>query len=187
MMSNESPLLCSEEVAEAKKKTARRIRRDQSEATEDVAALLEVIGERLYDLAFDVTELGTVCPLDAEAVWRFNFQTGLHPRVYIDRRRLETAFELVRHSSTPVSEIALSLGFRTTESFTKWFKWRTGQAPLKLRAARSVRPMRKVSGWAVWRKILMLHSNDEECRTLLSSLTAYTRARIAARIVKEEL
>lgn len=163
-------------VRTAKGNTEAHIREDQAEATADVAAVLEVIGRRLYEPAFGVDELARECPLDAEAVWRFNLQTGLHPRAYIDRRRLDTAFELVRHSGLRVSEIAPSVGFRNAESFTKWFKRRTGKAPLKLRSAPSVRPMRKLSGWAACRKALMLESTNEECVTFWESLIAYVES-----------
>ena len=52
---------------------------------------------------------------------------------YVRRVRLAAAVQQLLHSTTPVTEIALAVGYETPAAFTKTFRQRFGVAPTTLR------------------------------------------------------
>jgi len=60
--------------------------------------------------------------------------TGLSPRRYFERRRLEAARQLLAHTRMSAKEIAIDLGFRYESHFSQWFRAKTGKPPLAARS-----------------------------------------------------
>jgi transcriptional regulator GlxA family with amidase domain len=60
---------------------------------------------------------------------QFRSATGLRPREYLLRRRVERAQELLRHSRATVMNVALRVGFQDQSHFTATFKRFVGQPP----------------------------------------------------------
>jgi len=65
----------------------------------------------------------------------FSAWTGETPGDYLRRRRLETgALRLISQPDTPVLQVALSVGFGSSEAFARAFKARFGASPTAWRA-----------------------------------------------------
>lgn len=61
--------------------------------------------------------------------------TGENTQQYIQNKLIEQSKNLLSSTSLSVSEIAYSLGFEHPQSFSKFFKTKTNQSPLKFRAS----------------------------------------------------
>lgn len=118
-------------LAVARRRARQRIDDDRRRYPEDLSPVFEAVAARLFEPGFNVK---AVVP-DPAAWRRFRLRVGVTPQVYRDRQLLETALELVRQTTLPVLEIAAGLGFADPQLFTKWFKWRTGEAPAAMRPA----------------------------------------------------
>jgi AraC-like DNA-binding protein len=68
---------------------------------------------------------------------QFRSATGLRPREYLLRRRVERAQELLRNSREPIIEVALRVGFQDQSHFTATFKRFVGQPPHAWRTAQA--------------------------------------------------
>ena len=64
---------------------------------------------------------------------KFRRTEGLSLERFVNRRRLVKALELLRNSSTPLSLVALDLGFCSQSHFTRLFSSQTGMTPAKYR------------------------------------------------------
>lgn len=64
---------------------------------------------------------------------KFRRTEGLSLERFVNRRRLAKALELLRNSSTPLSRVALDLGFCSQIHFTRLFSSQTGMSPAKYR------------------------------------------------------
>ena len=64
---------------------------------------------------------------------KFRRTEGLSLERFVNRRRLVKALELLRNSSTPLSRLALDLGFCSQSHFTRLFSSQTGMTPAKYR------------------------------------------------------
>jgi AraC family transcriptional regulator len=84
---------------------------------------------RLRELS-DVVELNLMNLLK-----RFKVAVGDPPHRYILKRRLERAKRLLRHSTLPISEIALRCGFSEQSSFTRAFRRVVRVTPAAFRRA----------------------------------------------------
>jgi AraC family transcriptional regulator len=60
-------------------------------------------------------------------------RTGLSPYRYVMERRVARARDLLRHTSLPISEIALSCGFSSQQHLTSTLTSRLGQSPQRVR------------------------------------------------------
>jgi AraC-like DNA-binding protein len=60
---------------------------------------------------------------------QFKAVTGMRPHEYLLRRRIERAQEMLLKTSTPLVDVALSLGFQTQAHFTGVFKRFAGAPP----------------------------------------------------------
>jgi AraC family transcriptional regulator len=69
----------------------------------------------------------------AHFVRRFRAATGVSPHRYLVLRRIEKAKLLLRGSSLPLADIALSVGFSSQSHFTQVFHLATGQTPSQFR------------------------------------------------------
>jgi len=116
-------------LAAAKDRARQRIDHDRQRYPESLGPVLAAIAANLFTPGWKAE--AAVEP----AAWRrFRVALGITPGAYRDRQVLETALELVRESTLPILEIAAGLGFDDPELFTKWFKWRTGEAPTTMRS-----------------------------------------------------
>jgi AraC family transcriptional regulator len=66
---------------------------------------------------------------------QFRVATGLRPHEFLLRQRVRRAKELLRDSTTPIAEIALTVGFQTQAHFTTVFKRFVGCTPRQWRVA----------------------------------------------------
>ncbi|SEF10565.1 AraC-type DNA-binding protein [Rhizobiales bacterium GAS191] len=65
---------------------------------------------------------------------QFRTATGLRPHEFLLRRRIQRAEELLRNTTMPIVEIALTVGFRTQAHLTTVFKRFAGCTPGRRRA-----------------------------------------------------
>jgi AraC family transcriptional regulator len=65
----------------------------------------------------------------------FSLSMKMAPHQYVMQRRMVRAQELVRHTSLPLTEIALACGFSSASHFSNRFKSALGMTPSQLRAA----------------------------------------------------
>lgn len=66
----------------------------------------------------------------------FTQETGLSPRRFVERQRIERAKQLLELTSLPVAAVAAEIGFRSPFYFSTRFKLLTGSTPTAFRAAR---------------------------------------------------
>jgi AraC family transcriptional regulator len=69
---------------------------------------------------------------------QFRQATGLRPHEFLLRRRIQRAEELLRNTTMPIVEIALSVGFGTQAHLTTVFKRFAGCTPGRWRAINQV-------------------------------------------------
>ncbi|TXR47924.1 helix-turn-helix domain-containing protein [Phyllobacterium endophyticum] len=101
------------------------------------ANLNRVIEKIDDDLAGDLSllQLAILADLSVPHFCRAFRQTlGCPPYAYIIRRRIERAKDYLRHSSMPVTDIALSCGFSSSSHFSNAFRREVGTTPLAYRA-----------------------------------------------------
>lgn len=67
---------------------------------------------------------------------QFRQATGLRPREFVLRRRVEAAQEMLLGTQTSLVEVALSVGFQTQAHFTTVFKRFVGETPNRWRSIR---------------------------------------------------
>jgi AraC family transcriptional regulator len=65
---------------------------------------------------------------------QFRAATNLRPHEFVLRRRILRAEELLQNTTTPIVEIALTVGFQTQAHFTSIFKRFVGSTPNRWRA-----------------------------------------------------
>ncbi|MET4386045.1 AraC family transcriptional regulator [Bradyrhizobium sp. F1.4.3] len=71
---------------------------------------------------------------------QFRAATGLRPHEFLLQRRIRRATELMKDSTTPIMEIALTVGFQTQAHFTTVFKRFTGCTPRSWRVGNHMLP-----------------------------------------------
>jgi AraC family transcriptional regulator len=71
---------------------------------------------------------------------QFRVATGLRPHEFLLRRRIRRAAELMRDTTMPIMEIALTVGFQTQAHFTTVFKRFTGCTPRCWRVGNHMSP-----------------------------------------------
>ncbi len=67
----------------------------------------------------------------------FRQSMQMAPYQYVMQRRMARALELVRHTKTPLTDIALACGFSSASHFSNRFKSALGTTPSELRAAQA--------------------------------------------------
>jgi AraC-like DNA-binding protein len=94
-----------------------------------VAAVMRIIEERLAE-PLTVSELANAAQLSAGQLHdRFLRETGYTPADYRARRRLARAKELLAQPGLTVTDVALTLGFSTSQYFATFFRRFTGMSP----------------------------------------------------------
>jgi AraC family transcriptional regulator len=71
---------------------------------------------------------------------QFRVATGLRPHEFLLQRRIRRATELMRDTTMPIMEIALTVGFQTQAHFTTVFKRFTGCTPRNWRVGNHMPP-----------------------------------------------
>jgi AraC family transcriptional regulator len=71
---------------------------------------------------------------------QFRAATGLRPHEFLLQRRIRRAAELMKDSTMPIMEIALTVGFQTQAHFTTVFKRFTGCTPRSWRVGNHMLP-----------------------------------------------
>lgn len=66
----------------------------------------------------------------------FRSATGISPHAWIMRRRVERACELLSHSQTTITDVALTLGFSSSQHFATVFRLHKGMSPTAWRRVR---------------------------------------------------
>lgn len=64
---------------------------------------------------------------------RFKEVTGLTPKQFLGRSRIQQACRILQRSNTPLSTLAVELGYCDQSAFTAQFRTRMGMTPLKYR------------------------------------------------------
>lgn len=94
-----------------------------------IAAAMALIEERLAE-PLTVAELAAAVQLSAAQLHdRFLRETGYTPADYRARRRLARAKELLADPGLTVTDVALTLGFSTSQYFATFFRRFTGMSP----------------------------------------------------------
>ena len=77
---------------------------------------------------------GTACLSKYHFLRLFKLAYGVSPYQYVQELRMDKARHLLRHSSLPVQDIALLLGFESSQSFSRMFYQREGVYPTQYAA-----------------------------------------------------
>ena len=98
-------------------------------ASDAIAAAIALIEERLAE-PLTVAALATVAQLSLGQFHdRFLLETGFTPADYWSRRRLGRARELLADRGLSITDVALTLGFSTSQYFATFFRRFTGISP----------------------------------------------------------
>lgn len=112
---------------------ARRLLAERS----SMQTLVDLARSRLHQLlqAGDASRerLADVLGMSSRTLHRRLEEAGSSYRGLLDDLRLEQARELLRDETLGVQEVALRAGFAEPNSFTRWFRQRTGIAPSEFR------------------------------------------------------
>lgn len=101
----------------------RRLLRARDAMDRDFAQPLDVPG---------MARLALMSPAHFSRTFRETF--GETPHRYLQRRRIERAASMLRHTRTSVTEIALAVGFESLGTFSRTFREVMGRSPSELRA-----------------------------------------------------
>jgi AraC-like DNA-binding protein len=95
----------------------------------EIRAVQQVIAENL-DQALPIARLARVAHMSASRLKaRFKAEVGVPPADYTMRQRIDRGKQFLRQGDLSVTEIALRLGFSSTQYFATAFKRYTGQTP----------------------------------------------------------
>ena len=93
--------------------------------------LIETVKEQI-DRWWTVAEMADFCNLSNDQFRRiFSKRTGMLPKIYIDRLKIQKAGELLMSNRFKVSEIATRLGYIDQYHFSRRFKKITGLSPIR--------------------------------------------------------
>jgi len=96
----------------------------------DVRSLLHLLHTRLFDETLVITECLCACRDHSHFLQhRFAHFLGKTPHEYVQYHRLSLAQTLLRETSESLTEIALSVGYKTQSAFTMAFKRQLGMPP----------------------------------------------------------
>jgi transcriptional regulator GlxA family with amidase domain len=86
--------------------------------------------DRDYARPLDVASLAAAaCLSRAHFIRSFRAAFGETPHRYLQRRRIERAMALLRHTDKPVTEICLDVGFTSLGTFSRTFRDVLGTSP----------------------------------------------------------
>ena len=100
-----------------------------------VVAALRELDRWPWETAFRERELAARVGLSAGHLDRLFVQgCGVTPRMYLQKRRLESARAALTDEAVTVKQVAYALGFGSAAHFCRWFKQVTGETPGQARA-----------------------------------------------------
>jgi transcriptional regulator GlxA family with amidase domain len=103
--------------------------------------------DREYGRPLDVTGLAAAASLSrAHFIRSFRDAFGETPHRYLQRRRIERAMAMLRHTDKPVTEICLDVGFTSLGTFSRTFRDVLGTSPRAYREAARDAPAPAVPG-----------------------------------------
>ena len=73
----------------------------------------------------------------------FKRETGMTPHEFLVTCRIRKAIDILKSSDTPITRLALELGFSSSQHFAARFRRETGQTPRELRRANVQKPQGK--------------------------------------------
>ena len=92
--------------------------------------------DRRYAEPLDVAQLAAVAYLTrAHFIREFKRVFGETPYRYLQRRRVERAMFLLRHTDTSVTDVCTAVGFTSLGTFSRTFAQIVGRSPSAYRAA----------------------------------------------------
>lgn len=97
--------------------------------------MLECIHEHVFEHDFNVGRLRELCRIrDNNQSSRFRLLVGEPPRAYIERLRLEAAFQLLQeHPETNALDIGFLVGYEHPQTFYRAFQRRFDSPPGEVR------------------------------------------------------
>lgn len=96
--------------------------------------------DRDYAKPLDIPALARVALVsEAHFIRSFRAVFGETPHRYLQRRRIERAMTMLRHTDRPVTDISLAVGFNSLGTFSRTFQAIVGQSPSAYR--RGARPL----------------------------------------------
>jgi AraC-like DNA-binding protein/mannose-6-phosphate isomerase-like protein (cupin superfamily) len=99
----------------------------------EIRAVQQAIAENL-DQALPIRRLALLAHMSQSRLKaRFKAEVGVPPADYVMRQRIDRTKQLLRQGDLSVTEIALRLGFSSTQYFATAFKRYTGQTPSSYR------------------------------------------------------
>ena len=99
-----------------------------------LARLDRIIDENLHDEKFSIEKLRQELSISYTHTYRkIRRETGLSPSMYICKKRLEAACQLLEKTDLNIGEIAYKVGFNTQAYFTKCFSDRYNCPPKRYR------------------------------------------------------
>jgi AraC-like DNA-binding protein len=108
--------------------------------------------DRAFAQPLDVPALARVaCVSPAHFSRQFRATFGESPHRYLQRRRVERAMELLRHTDRRVTAVCFDVGFGSLGTFSRTFRAIVGQSPSAYRAR--MRPARASGVPACWSKV----------------------------------
>ena len=113
---------------------------ERAEQLEGFARTLEAVDELLDEIRehpekwWSVRDMAEMCNLSIDQLRRVFFQrTGVKPKIYVDRLKLNKAAEYLVSSKQPISEVAERFGYRDQYHFSRRFKAVMGVSPQRYR------------------------------------------------------
>ena len=92
--------------------------------------------DRAYAEPLDVRSVAAVAHVsEAHFIRSFRAVFGETPHRYLQRRRVERAMFLLRHTDRSVTEISLDVGFFSLGTFSRTFREIVGESPSEFRAS----------------------------------------------------
>lgn len=120
-------------VCDAILETVRQIHSPSQKPDHIVAAAIEYLNQHFLE-PLSVDKLGEFLGYSRSRTFElFKSQTGLTPKDYLVRARVEKAEELLCQTRRPIIDIAHSVGFNSSQYFSTVFRRYTGQTPAAFR------------------------------------------------------
>lgn len=90
--------------------------------------------DRDYAKPLDIPTLARIALVsEAHFIRTFRQVFGETPHRYLQRRRIERAMALLRHTDRPVTDISLAVGFSSLGTFSRTFQAVVGESPSSYR------------------------------------------------------
>lgn len=101
----------------------------------EIESVLRHMDEHLQDESVLLAEYARMTNLSLSRFKaRFRQEVGVAPGKYLIGRKIDRAKELLKGSERPITDVAMALGFPTSQHFASTFKRVTGHTPRRFRA-----------------------------------------------------